>query len=243
MCCLNTQQCPLPRWKVATSGCAPLGKLWEVSTECLGQTSRLRSCWGRARWPQSRATVTVLPWAMGSCGHLSTCAYPCLWQRAALIGEKTTRAGKRAGMPTEVSREKHPGQSRKTVLIGPWLSVPAQWPWVHSPDSPEPYSLHLRQEALQAPMATFWHIHTPRSPLRPFPLHWPHLICWFSHSYVAQNHSDIPIQLPLKRQEFGFFQTGSSYSRKVQCCLPSGNFTCPGDSLASTNALFPYSLA
>ena len=119
MCCLNTQQCPLPRWKVETSGCAPLGKLWEVSIECLGQTSRLRSCWGRARWPQSRATVTLLPWAMGSCGHLSTCAYPCLWQRATLIGEKTTRAGKRAEMPTEVSREKHPGQSTKTVLIGP----------------------------------------------------------------------------------------------------------------------------
>ena len=34
---------------------------------------------------------------MGSCGHLSTCGYPPLWQRATLIGEKTTRAEKRAG--------------------------------------------------------------------------------------------------------------------------------------------------
>lgn len=34
---------------------------------------------------------------MGGCGHLSTCGYPPLWQRATLIGEKTNRAEKRAG--------------------------------------------------------------------------------------------------------------------------------------------------
>ena len=119
MCCLNTWQCPLPRWKVATSGCPPLGKLWELSTECLGQTSRLRSCWVRARWPQSWSQSCCChgPWgAVAISPRVDT--HPCgkgqLWLVKRLPEQK-----KGQEVPSEVTREKHIVQSRKTVLIDP----------------------------------------------------------------------------------------------------------------------------
>lgn len=118
MCCLNTQQCPLPHWKVATSGCPPLGKLWELSTVS-GTNFQAEELLGESKWPQSRVTVMVLPWAMGSCGHLSMCGYPPLWQRATLIGEKTTRAEKRAGSALWGNQGKAHRTEQKDSAIDP----------------------------------------------------------------------------------------------------------------------------